>query len=73
MLSKTRSTPVYSPAPGVIPDTVTGPVGNGSSAATDLDGVRAQPSAATDRETRRERSRDKTHRHAESSGGRARR
>jgi Flp pilus assembly protein TadB len=30
MRSKTRSTPVDSPAPGVIPDRITGPVGNGS-------------------------------------------
>jgi hypothetical protein len=30
MLSKTRRTPSNSPAPGVIPDTITGPVTNGS-------------------------------------------
>jgi hypothetical protein len=30
MLSKTRGTPANSPAPGVIPDTITGPVTNGS-------------------------------------------
>jgi uncharacterized integral membrane protein len=62
VLSKTRSTPVYSLAPGVIPDRITGPVGNGSPVATDPDIAPAQPSAATDRETRRERSRRKTHR-----------
>ena len=37
MLSKTRSTPVYSPAPGVIPDTITGPASNGSPVAADPD------------------------------------
>jgi uncharacterized integral membrane protein len=62
MLSKTRSTPVNSPAPGVIPDTITGPVGNGSPVATDAGIAPAQRSAATDRETRRERSRRKAHR-----------
>jgi hypothetical protein len=30
MLSKARGTPVYSPAPGVIPDMVTWPVSSGS-------------------------------------------
>lgn len=49
MLSKTRSTPAYSAAAGVIPDTITGPASNGSP-------------VATDRETRRERSRRKAHR-----------
>jgi uncharacterized protein YegP (UPF0339 family) len=34
MLSKTRSTPGRSPAPGVIPDPITGPNSNGSSVAT---------------------------------------
>ena len=62
MLSKTRSTPVDSPAPGVIPDTITGPVANGSSVATDPDIAPRQPSGAIDRETRRERSRRKAHR-----------
>jgi uncharacterized protein YegP (UPF0339 family) len=33
MLSKTRSSPVRSAAPGVIPDPITGPVSNGSPAA----------------------------------------
>jgi Lipopolysaccharide assembly protein A domain len=54
MLSKTRSTPVHSPAPGVIPDTITGPVSNGSSVASDPEIAPPQPSAATARETRRE-------------------
>jgi uncharacterized integral membrane protein len=62
MLSKTRSTPVYSPAPGVIPDTLTGPASNGSPIASDRNVAPAGPSAATDRETRRERSRRKAHR-----------
>jgi uncharacterized integral membrane protein len=64
MLSKTRSTPVRSPAPGVIPDTITGPVSNGSPVATDPDLAPSQASAATaiDRETRRDRSRRKAHR-----------
>jgi uncharacterized integral membrane protein len=64
MLSKTRGTPVYSPAPGVIPDTITGPVSSGSAVATDSDVAPAQPSATTaiDRETRRDRSRRKAHR-----------
>ena len=69
MLSKTRSTP-YSPEAGVIPDTMPGPTSNGSRVAPDRDiGVApdrdiALPpaSAATDRETRRERSRRKAHR-----------
>jgi hypothetical protein len=33
MLSKTRGMPVNSPAPGVIPDTITGPASNGSAGA----------------------------------------
>lgn len=62
MLSSTRSTPVYSPASGVIPDAITGPASNGSPVATDPDIAFAQPSAATDTETPRERSRRKAHR-----------
>jgi uncharacterized integral membrane protein len=62
MLSRTRSTPVYSPVPGVIPDTITGPAGNGSAIGSDHDVAPAPRSAATDRETRRERSRRKAHR-----------
>jgi uncharacterized integral membrane protein len=46
----------------VIPETITGPVGNGSPLATDPDTAPAQSSAATDRETRREHSRRKAHR-----------
>jgi uncharacterized integral membrane protein len=60
MLSKTRGTPVYSPAPGVIPDTITGPVTDGSPVATDPEVAPAQ--TPTDRETRRDRSRRKAHR-----------
>jgi hypothetical protein len=37
MLSKTRGMPVYSAAPGVIPDTITGPVSNASRVATGPD------------------------------------
>src|SRR5579859_4997694 len=67
MLSKTRSTPVDSSAPGVIPDTITGPTSNGSPIASDpigsdRDVTPEQPSSATDRETRREHSRRKAHR-----------
>jgi uncharacterized integral membrane protein len=66
MLSKTRSTPVDSPAP-VIPERITGPVSNGSAIgsdpiANDHDVAPAPPSAARDREARRERSRRKAHR-----------
>ncbi len=66
MLSKTRSTPVDSSAPGVIPDTIT-PTSNGSPIASDpigsdRDVTAEQPSSATDRETRREHSRRKAHR-----------
>lgn len=62
MLSKTRSRPVFSPAPGVIPATITGPVSNGSPVATDPDVAPAQPPAATDSETRSERPLRKAHR-----------
>jgi uncharacterized integral membrane protein len=62
MLSKTRDTPVSLSAPGSIRDTIAGPVSNGSPVTTDPDIAPAQPSAATDRETRRERSRRKAHR-----------
>jgi hypothetical protein len=47
MLSKTRSTPVHSPAPGVMPDTITAPIGDGSPTARDPDVDSAQASAAT--------------------------
>lgn len=59
MLSKSRSTPVRSPAPGVIPDTA-GSVGNGSPVATDP--APPQASAVTDRETRGEHFRRRAHR-----------
>ena len=62
MLSKTRSTPVRSPAPAVIPERVTGPVSNGSGVASDPDVAPAQASAVTDRETRTEHFRRKAHR-----------
>jgi uncharacterized integral membrane protein len=62
MLSKTRSAPVDSPAPGVIPDRITGPVTNGSPVATDPAPAPAQASAVTDRETRGEHFRRKAHR-----------
>jgi hypothetical protein len=45
MLSKTRSTTAHSPAPGVIPDPITGPVSNGSIAATNPDRAPALASA----------------------------
>jgi hypothetical protein len=61
MLPKTRSTPVHSPAPGVIPDTITGPVSDGSPVATDPSIAPAQRSAATGRKTQRERSRRKAY------------
>jgi uncharacterized integral membrane protein len=68
MLSKTRSTPAHSRAPGVIPDTITGPGSNGSPLATDPlttdpDVAPAQASAPTNgTETRGEHFRRKVHR-----------
>jgi uncharacterized integral membrane protein len=64
MISMTRREPARSPAPGVIPETITGPVTNGSPVATDPDLAAEQASAATaiDRETRRDRSRRKARR-----------
>lgn len=63
MLSKTPSMPVHSPAPGVIPDSITGPVGNGSPVVRDpADLAPAQASAAKGRETRAEHFRRKAHR-----------
>ena len=47
MLSKTRGTPLRSPAPGVIPDTITGPMSIGSPVTTDPDVGTMQASAAT--------------------------
>ncbi len=64
MLSKTRSMPVHSPAPGVIPDTITGPVSNGSAVAREPDLAPVQPPAqtASGGETRSGRFRRKAHR-----------
>jgi uncharacterized integral membrane protein len=62
MLSKTSGTPVSSSAREGIPDWMTRPAGNAPAVATDPDIAPAQPSAATDRETRRERSRRKAYR-----------
>jgi uncharacterized integral membrane protein len=64
MLSETHSTPARSPAPGVIPDPLTGPVSNGSPAVTDPDLTPEQASAATTNtsETRSEHFRRKAHR-----------
>lgn len=64
MRSKTPSTPVGSPAPGVIPDPITGPVSNGSAVATDPDVAPAQAAAATasGSETRGQHFRRKAHR-----------
>jgi hypothetical protein len=45
MLSKTRGMPVKSPAPGVIPGTITGPVGDGEAVARDADAAPGQPTA----------------------------
>ncbi len=64
MLSKTRSMPVHSPAPGVIPDTITGPVSNGSAVASepDLAPVRSTAQTAAGGEARSGRFRRKAHR-----------
>jgi uncharacterized integral membrane protein len=61
MLSETRTRPVRSAAPGVIPDTITGPVSNGSPVAGDPDiGIVQGPAAtANGTETRTERFRRK--------------
>lgn len=64
MLSKTRGAPANSPAPGVIPDKITGPVTNGTPVAPDR-GDAPTPSAAqtaTGGETRSGRYRRKAHR-----------
>jgi uncharacterized integral membrane protein len=58
MLSKTRSMPVHSAAPGVIPDTITGPPNNGAPVAREQDAPPAQPQPAAQAsggETRRGR------------------
>jgi uncharacterized integral membrane protein len=64
MLSKTRGTPVFSPAPGVIPDMVIRPLTGSSPVATDPEVVPALAAAqtASARETRRDRSRRRAHR-----------
>jgi uncharacterized integral membrane protein len=64
MLSETHRTPARSPAPGVIPDPITGQVSNGSPAVTDPDLTPEQASAATTNasETRSEHFRRKAHR-----------
>jgi uncharacterized integral membrane protein len=64
MLSEKHSTPARSPAPGVIPETITGRVSNRSAAATDPDLTSAHVSAATANgtETRVEHFRRKAHR-----------
>jgi len=64
MLSKTRGMPVNSPAPGVVPDTITGPIGNGAPITADADAGPAQSTAqtATNGETRGEHFRRKAHR-----------
>ena len=64
MLSKTRGTPVYPPARGVAPDTITGPVTNGSSVATGPEVAPAPAAAATasGSETRGQHFRRKAHR-----------
>ncbi|HLY48178.1 MAG TPA: LapA family protein [Solirubrobacteraceae bacterium] len=64
MLPKTRSTAVDSPAPGVIPYTVTGPATNGAPVARAPDSAPARPTAqsATGGETRVGRFRRKAHR-----------
>lgn len=65
MVSKTRSRPVESPVPGVIPDTITGPVNDGAPVAREPD---VPPTRTTGRqahageETRGGRLRRKAHR-----------
>jgi uncharacterized integral membrane protein len=63
MLSKTRDVPV-SPAPGVIPDTITGPISNGASVAREPHIAATQPTtqSATGGETRVGHFRRKAHR-----------
>jgi uncharacterized integral membrane protein len=64
MRSKTREVPAVSPAPGVIPGTITGPVSNGSPVATDPEVAPAPAAAATPSgsETRGQHFRRKAHR-----------
>jgi uncharacterized integral membrane protein len=62
MLSKTRGTPVCSPSPGVIPDTITGPV-DGSVDGSDPEVAPAPAAAAANSsETRGQHFRRKAHR-----------
>lgn len=61
MVSETRSSPVDSPEPGVIPDGAGEGVG-GAVAEPELAPAGAEPTTATDRETRRARARRKAHR-----------
>jgi uncharacterized integral membrane protein len=49
MLPQTPVTPVRSPAPGVIPEPITGPVSDGAPAARDADLSRVQSTAPTAR------------------------
>ena len=65
MLSKTRSTPVDSPAPGMIPNTTTGPASNGARVAREADEVPVRTSggkARAGQETRGGHFRRKAHR-----------
>ena len=64
MLSKTRSAPAHSPAPGVTRETITDPTSNRARLAREPDGPPVRPAApeATGSETRRDRSRRKAHR-----------
>jgi uncharacterized integral membrane protein len=64
MLSKTRGVPVGSPAPGVIPDSITGAVSNGSPPTRDAGVAPTQASAAVERseETPGQHFRRKAHR-----------
>jgi uncharacterized integral membrane protein len=65
MLSKTRSAPARSPAPEVIPDTITGPASNGARVAGEADKVPARSTgrkARAGEETRGGRFRRKAHR-----------
>jgi uncharacterized integral membrane protein len=64
MRSKTREVPVVSPAPGVIPGTITGPASNGAPVAREPDVAATQSTtqSATGGETRVGRFRRKAHR-----------
>lgn len=62
MLSKTRNTVVRSPAPGVMPDTITGPVSNGAPVADEAELAHTQVSTANGQETRTGRFRRKARR-----------